>query len=222
MIATMRILLAAATALFLAASATAEEPATREADPVVGRYYAQLGPDALSALRINPDGTFDYALSAGALDERASGRWMRHGDMLRFTTEPHPVAPLFVALAPLQATGPLSVSVTWPDGQGIAGIDVTVGFDSGEPATGYTQEDGWTLPADESRMPRWIRLDEPVHGIVSPEFRIDPAAGNALVFKLEPNDLGMFDFRDAPVEIDGDELLVHRGEGRIRYLRRPR
>ena len=222
MITAMRLFPAFSIALVLAVPAAAEEPTAREADPAIGRYYAQLGPDALSALGVNPDGTFDYALSAGALNEQASGRWMRHGGMLRFTTEPHPVAPLFVALVPAHAAGPLTVSVTWPDGQGIAGIDVTVGFDSGEPATGYTQEDGWTLPADETRVPRWIRLDEPVHGIVSPEFRIDPAAGTALVFKLEPNDLGTFDFRDAPVEIDGDELIVHRGEGRIRYSRRPR
>ncbi|WP_158014019.1 hypothetical protein [Sphingomonas sanxanigenens] len=216
----MRILLPCLAALLLTGSAAAR--ATGETDPAVGHYSAQLGPDALSALEVNPDGTFDYALSAGALDEQAHGRWMRHGGMLRFTTRPHPVAPLFVALVPAHAAGPLSVSVTWPDGQGIAGIDVTVGFDSGEPATGYTQEDGWTLPAGETRVPRWIRLDEPVHGVISPEFRIDPAAGTALAFKLEPNDLGTFDFRDAPVEIDGDDLILHRGEGRIRYSRRPR
>lgn len=218
----MRTFLLAVSALLLAPSvASADEPAP--AADIVGSYYGELGPDGLAALGINADGSFDYALAAGALNEQASGRWTRMGNILHITTTPRPVPAEFTALPPSKAQGALSVKVVWPDGSGIAGIDVTIGFDSGEPVTGYTQEeDGWALPAGETRTPRWIRLREPVHDVGSPEYPIDPAAGTALAFRFIPNDLGIFDFRDALVEIDGAALIVHRGESQLRFVPRPR
>jgi hypothetical protein len=199
--------------LLLAAAA----PAAAEAKPA-GTYRLVGEQDVASGLRLEPSGRFQYFLSAGALDERAEGRWSRSGATLTFTTEPKPVPPEFRAGPPGRVEGALlSVKVSSPAGGGIAGVDLRIGFDEGPPVEDYTQEDGWTLPADEKRTPRWIELEVPMHALTSSRFAIDPAAGNALAFTLVPNDLGVVDFAGVRVEVARKALIVHRGGARLRY-----
>lgn len=164
-------------------------PAGAERGPA-GTYRLVGEPDVASGLSLQPNGRFRYFLSAGALDERAEGRWSAAGETVTLATEPKPVPPLFRAGPVGKAQGaPLSVKVSSPADRGIPGVDLRIGFDEGPPADDYTQEDGWTLPADEKRVPRWIELAIPMHGIASPRFPIDLAAGNALAFTLVPNDV---------------------------------
>lgn len=113
---------------------------------------------------------------------------------------------------------PLGVKVSASvGGRGIAGVDVRIGFDKGAPIEGYTQEDGWTLSPDEKRIPRWIELGVPMHGLASQRFPIDLAGGNSLAFTLVANDLGKFDFTGVKVEVTTGALIVHRGGARLRY-----
>jgi hypothetical protein len=183
-----------------------------------GTYRLAGEQDVASGLRLQRDGRFQYFLSAGALDERAAGRWRAAAGVVTLTTEPKPVPPTF-RQAPSARTGEssLTVKVTSPGGAGIAGVDLRIGFDAGAPVEGYTQEDGWTLPATEKRTPRWIELQVPMHAIASPRFPIHGAAGNALAFTLVPNDLGVVDFAGIRVEAKGKALIVHRGGARLRY-----
>lgn len=185
-----------------------------------GTYRLVGEQDVASGLRLLPNGRFEYFLSAGALDERAEGRWSASGGVVTLATEPKPVPPSFRAGRVGKAQGgPLSVKVISPGGRGIPGIDLRIGFDGGPPVEDYTQEDGWALPADEKRIPRWIELAVPMHNIASPRFPIDLASGNALAFTLVPNDLGVVDFTAVRVEVGKKALIVHRGGGRLRYER---
>jgi len=192
-------------------------PDSAERDP--GGTYRLVGEqDVASGLRLQADGRFQYFLSAGALDERSQGRWRSAGGEVILTTEPRPVPPVFRPGPAARAGGTaLSVKVSFPGGGGIAGVDLRIGFDEGPPVETYTQEDGWTLAADEKRVPRWIELQVPMHDFASPRFPIDLAAGNALAFTLVPNDLGVFDFTGVRVETARKALIVHRGGARLRY-----
>lgn len=202
-------------------------PATVRAEtPLAGEYRLSAGPDVAGALLLTEDGRFRYWLSAGALDEQAEGRWTMRDGQARLRTEPKPVPPAFSRATKPHAdppagatTTPFMLRVTWPDGRGIAGVDVRIGFDQGDPQTGYTQEDGWTLPEDEMREPRWVELAEPIHGIASPRFAIDPRADNSLTFILTPNDLGIVDFNDALLEREGDRLILHQRLGKLPFVR---
>jgi hypothetical protein len=184
----------------------------------VGTFRLVGEQDVASALRLGRDGRFQYFLIAGALDERAEGRWSVEGTTVTLATEPAPVPPSF-SQKPSGKTeaARLTVTVQRPDGRGIAGADLRIGFDEGEPITDYTQEDGWSLPAGEKRIPRWIELSVPMHDIASPRFPIDLAAGNALAFTFTPNDLGIVDFKGVRVEVVGKALIVQRGPARLRY-----
>jgi len=185
-----------------------------------GEYRLVGTQDVASALRLAPDGRFQYFLAAGALDERAEGRWSQDGNRIRLTTEPKPVPPVFTQTASATSKdAPLAVRVVWPDGRGIAGVDVRVGFDRGAPVEGYTQDYGWSLPRDEQRTIRWIEFAVPMHALASPRFPVDPMAGTALTFVLTPNDLGVVDFADIKVDFEPGRLTVHRFGDALRYER---
>jgi hypothetical protein len=200
--------------LALGAGASARDPS------LAGDYRLVGEQDVASGLRLSSDGRFQYFLIAGALDERSEGRWSVAGGLVTLVTEPRPVPPRFDPAPPGRTdSAALSVKVSSPEGRGIAGIDLRIGFDEGEPVDAYTQEDGWTLPADERRTPRWIELGVPMHGLASPRFPIDPSAGNALAFPLVANDMGVFDFGGVTIRVTGEALVVERGGGRLRYER---
>lgn len=183
-----------------------------------GSYRLVGEQDVASGLMLRSDGRFQYFLSAGALDEHAQGRWSVADGLVTLVTEPAPVPPVFTRGASAKtAAARLSVKVSSPEGGGIAGVDLRIGFDDGAPIEDYTQEYGWSLPADEKRTPRWIELKVPMHHVASPRFPIDLASGNALAFILIPNDLGVFDFRGVKVEVAEGALVVDRDGARLRY-----
>jgi hypothetical protein len=191
--------------------------AGRERSPA-GLYRLVGEPEAASQLLLRPDGRFRYFLSVGALDEQAEGRWTAEDRVVTLVTEPKPVPPVFSPGRAGIAEGTvLSVRVSSPSGDGIAGVDLRIGFDEGPPVEGYTQEDGWSLPPDETRTPRWIELGVPMHGLASPRLPVETASGNALAFTLIPNDLGVLDFAGIRIETADRALIVQRGEARLRY-----
>lgn len=183
-----------------------------------GTYRLVGEQDAASGLALQSDGHFRYFLIYGALDEEAEGRWSFADGVVTLVTEPKPVPPVFVrGPSAKNEEAPLTVRVSWPDGRGVALVDLRIGFDEGPPVDGYTQEEGWSLPAEERRIPRWIELKVPMHDFLSPHFPIDVAAGNALAFTLTPNDLGKLDFDGIRVEVEPGALIVLRGGARLRY-----
>ena len=204
---------------WLVAALLAALPSQGRAEDPAGRYRLADGHDAASELIISADGHFQYALSAGALDEHAEGHWMRMGERIALFTDPKPVPPVFSAdPSATREDAKLTLLVAWPNGRGIAGIDFRIGFATGEPVTGYTQDYGWSMPPEDTRLPLWIELAEPIHGVVSSRFPIDLATGHALHFTLTPNDIEVFDFGGAEAEVTPGELHLHRGESVLRYV----
>src|SRR3546814_6248468 len=75
------------------------------------------------------------------------------GAMICLTTDPKPVHPAMKKGPLIKTEGKIpTLFVTWPNGEGVAGVDFVIGFDSGAPAEDYTQYDGWTMPAGDTRV----------------------------------------------------------------------
>ena len=104
----------------------------------------------------------------------------------------------------------LHLLVTWPDGRGVPGVDLMIGFDAGEPVVAYTQEYGWDLSPDETRTPRSVEFAIPMFQLKSQRFALEVDKANSLTFVITPNDLGVADFQDLPLTIGKDQLLMHR------------
>src|SRR3546814_17820692 len=77
----------------LLSAALIATPAAAQDSPFVGEYSLAEGPDVGGGLLIRSDGRFQYMLAAGALDERAEGRWEMRGETICLTTEPQPAQP---------------------------------------------------------------------------------------------------------------------------------
>lgn len=211
----MRTLLLAA-ALIAAPAA----PAAAQDSSFVGEYSLAEGPDVGGGLLIRNDGRFQYMLAAGALDERAEGRWEARDDGICLTTDPKPVPPAMEKGPLVEVEGAVpTLLVTWPNGKGIPGVDFTIGFDSGDPAEDYTQVYGWTMPEGDTRVPRWVEVREPIYGITAPRFELTGADGGKLHVIIRPNDIGVVDFDNACAEKTGRGLTLHRAGGDMRFVR---
>jgi hypothetical protein len=193
-------------------------PPALAADSIAGSYRLHDGPDVASKLTLRPDGKFEYFLMAGSLDEQSQGTWQADGAVLKLTTLPKPKPATFSA-GPTSSTkdGPLVLHVTNPAGRGLSSVDFAIGFDTGAPVTGYTQEYGWSLDPAEKRTPRWINLAVSIYNLRSPRFPIDLAKGNELTFILTPNDLGTIDFTGMQVDIQPHRLIIHRDGGLMTF-----
>lgn len=195
-------------------------PAAAQDSPLVGEYSLAEGPDVGGGLLIQNDGRFQYMLAAGALDERAEGRWDVRGEMVCLTTDPKPVPPAMEKGALIEVEGAVpTLLVTWPNGKGIPGVDFTIGFDSGDQVDDYTQVYGWTMPEDDKRIPRWIELREPIYGITAPRFELTEADGGKLRAIIVPNDIGVVNFEGACLEKTERGVVLHRAEGDMRFAR---
>src|SRR4051794_22752582 len=83
--------------LLLAASLIVARPANTQPASLVGTYDGgQM--EMAAGLELRADSRFNYALSYGALDEEAAGRWTLSGDRVLLTSDPV-VAPRFVLVS---------------------------------------------------------------------------------------------------------------------------
>lgn len=209
-----KILLAVTLAVSCASAAAAQE------SPLVGDYRLSEGPDAAGGLRIAADGHFQYGLTVGAMDERAEGRWEARGDAICLFTEPTPVPPAFAKAAPVEVDGAVpTIFVSWPNGRGVAGVDFVIGFDQGDPIEDYTQVYGWTMPEGDTRVPRWVELNEPIYNIAAPRFELVEADKGKLHARLVPNDFGVAVFDGACFQARDKAFILTRPEGEMRFQR---
>ena len=111
--------------------------------------------------------------------------------------------------------------MTYPNGRGLALVDLRVGFADGHVVEGYTQDYGWGLPeGEDANAARWVELTVRMYGLTPQRFEIDPAAGNRLTFILTPNDLGVQDFHDTVLPITSEGLVLSLLGGSGVYVRR--
>lgn len=184
-----------------------------------GTWRAQDMVIGTQELLLARDGTFRYTESGGAADGHGSGRWTSDGHRVTLTSNPH--APLAFTPGPVMRNSEgLSVSVLDArTGETIQGIEVTIGLDDGSEAGGITISDGYHY-STESR-PRWIRLRDVDHHVTSAQFPVNPAAGNAFVFRYNADEIPVIDFIGMSLELDGDRLVLHDGERIITFSRAP-
>jgi hypothetical protein len=189
-----------------------------------GHYRLRGGHDTASELDLLPDGRFRFFFAAGALDLHAEGRWTSDGHTVVLNTAPRPTPAAFTA-GPVTRTddSPIVVLVNGPNGRGIAGVDLKMGFADGREFESYTQDYGWRYDQEgPPGVPRWVELSLRMYDLPPQRFALDAAAGNKFTFTLVPNDLGVQDFRDTALQVTGDGLVITGPGGNGIYARENR
>lgn len=169
-------------------------------------------------LELRRDGHFSYDFSYGALDEESAGEWVFDGRRVLLTSNPMPRMPSFELVRDDPAPkGELYMRLEDP------------GFAWGEPlhalATDKKQafeiaagEDGRVDLQDKPPVLAIAPL-MPVYGPTNESFRIDPRRGHRLLFRFHKNDLGKAAFKNEPLEVGPEGLLMNRYDTQIRFIR---
>ena len=171
-------------------------------------------------LELKANGHFRYALSYGAADEEAEGDWTSDGKAIRLTTKPVPKPPNFELVRDDPAPkGELSLALE-PPGFGWEGsIDALVTIaGSAKKARVRTEGDG------RIEIPAGITVTTvepvvPIYGGTGTPIALSANSGHRLLLRFKPNDLGKAAFKQEPLAIDGNDLLLERYEAVIRFLR---
>lgn len=212
---------AVATLLISPVCAQAEPKAApgRIVDPVVGEY-SSVARELIAGIRLKPDGSFEYGLTVGSLDERAQGRWKREGRRIALVSEPKPTPPSITADRIEHAPGkPFSIRLLGPGGQDIPMVDLRIDFDTGQPLESYLAGSPWTLPPSEKRRPRFVTFSKKAYRIDSGRLPLHAEEGKVATFLLTPNDLGAVDLTGAYLEPNGDDLILTRPDGSLSFSR---
>jgi len=171
-------------------------------------------------LELQANGHFRYAFSYGAADEEAEGDWTSDGKTIRLTTRPAPMPPNFELVRDDPAPkGELSLALE-PPGFGWEGsIDALVTIaGSGKKARVRTEGDGRIeIPAGVTVTT--IEPVVPIYGGTGSPIALSANSGHRLLLRFKPNDLGTAAFKQEPLAIDGNDLLLERYEAVIRFLR---
>ncbi len=190
------------------------QPAPAAVQP--GTYEGNQA-EIAAALQLQPGGRFRYALTYGALDEQAQGRWEEKDGAVLLTTEPRPTAPAFPVVSDTPSPdGKVYASLEKAEDMGMLTLTLLVRYE-GQEAFDYVE-------ADESGLvpvPAGARIAEIVPSIpavlqLAEPHKLTPG-GHKLVFRFEPNDLGIADFRTERLTIDGTELLLRRHDRDLRF-----
>ena len=175
--------------------------------------------EVAAALELTQDHRFRYALEYGAVSELGEGSWTTDGKTVRLTSDPMPKAPSFEIVRDDPAPpGELWVNFEHP------------GFDWGGPLEMLVTLDGVntrvrTAPADNGRVDvggqRIVAIQPliPVYEEFGPPLKLTPDRGHRLTIRFLRNDLGKARFSNAPLAIDGDDLVIERYETPIRLNR---
>lgn len=172
-------------------------------------------------VELMPDGRFRYGLSYGALDERAEGRWRQEGNTIFLTTEPQPRAPIWTMHAATAGDRGLFVlQLESMSGQPVPNIDMELTMSDGSIIAGRTQREPMELELANGLRPLSVRFAIPIYGVESPPVPI-AANTNTVRIRLDPADLGVRDFRDWALVIDGDRLARPGAPAREGFWRVP-
>ena len=203
--------------LLAAVSTTAARRAESQAS-LVGTYDGNQMEMAVS-LELTADGRFRYALSYGALDEQAAGRWTTRGNQVLLTSDPV-TPPRFVLVSQGRgADGMLQVQLDVPRGVSRQYFNALLAKADGQTERRQFAEEGLLLPFAPGGAPIGIQLVLQVFDVASQPVRLDPAAGYSLRFRFEPNDIGKVAFQAMPLAIVNGDLVLDRHGRTIRFRR---
>jgi len=205
-------------ALFFLVAGIGSHPAAAQPVSVAGVYDGgQM--ETAAALELKPDGRFNYAMSYGALDEQAAGRWTLSGDRVLLSSDPVVAPRLFLVSRGRGPEGMLQLTLDVPRGVSRQYLDAMITRGDGRTEKVQLSQDGLSLPFGRADPPTALRLVLQMFRVASEPVQLDRTSGYALQFRFEPNDIGKVEFRAEPLRIVNGDIMLDRHGRTLRFRR---
>lgn len=184
-------------------------------DALAGSYDGGQ-PEIVAALVLEPEGRFRYALSSGAVDEKAEGTWIRAEDTVMLTSDPVKPPSLTIVERRDAPSGLVEIDLELPSGLTRQYFDAEFLFADGRTMRRQLGEGGLE---HRGETPVAVTLRLPMFDLSSGPVRLPGPGGHRLRFRFEPNDLLDVAFARTPLRIDGADLILERHDRAIRFRR---
>jgi hypothetical protein len=216
-----RFVMLGAGALALSASAaTAQMGPPRPGPRCLPGSYDGGQMEMAAELRLGTDHRFHYALSYGALDEVAEGKWESDGASSVLLTSDPTTPPRFALLGEsAAASARLNFTLDLPQGISRQYFSAIVRFADGRSSVRQFQEEGLSFEFGPEEKPVSFSLLLSVFDLESEVFPLQSTGGADLHLRFDPNDLGKVAFARTPLKIDQEDLLLERHERLVRFRR---
>ena len=186
---------------------------------VAGLYQSQQM-EIGAALELRKDGHFRYQLDYGAVSEGSEGDWTFDGKTVRLTSKPMPKAPSFELVRDDPAPrGELYVSLEDPGFEWGHSLEAVVKIQGKEDAFEVSAGEGGRIDLEGKPPIEAIAPLMPVYGPTGDIFPLSADRGHKLLIRFHRNDLGKAAFRDEPLALRENALVLSRYDAEIRFLR---
>lgn len=182
-----------------------------EQSQYAGRYNGNSFETAMGMI-VRANGEFEWGLSVGGLDLRATGTWQEINGAIVFKSEPKPVPPEFIWSAVEDSEGGPFLRIQWADsGKPYSFADVRGLCANGEVVMLPVMDGKWS-PGETCDKPETIELYLRSYQVLSGPFELKGERavheGQTIVFDFHRNDLGVADFDGVTgVLVDGEMRL---------------
>lgn len=186
---------------------------------LVGHYYLEGVREMGSELLLRKDGTFDFMLSYGALDEEGGGEW-RLVDGAVVLNTPGTARPPSVRLESASGVSRDSLVVLVVDsaGQPLSGLTLDFSRPGDSRSSGQSSREGYTHHFEKGRAPTVIGLGVDALGFRTP-FDISGKPRALYRFVFLPGDLGRRRFSDERFTVEPGRLVMTLNGRAMKYVR---
>jgi hypothetical protein len=207
----------------LLAACNAESTAQQMPKELAGNYALQGVRETAGELKLSPDGRFDFALSYGAVDQEAHGKWSVSNGKVKLVADPSPAASFaFIAAQPtlsddyakfpdkpvllvVKVSTP-RLAMTWSN------MEVAAEFSNGQQRSGTTGNDGRLAFVDRQdaewrgAVIRRVSVAYPKANAGPTWFKVESSKIRTLEINFEPGPLVPRFFEHAELSIEGDKV----------------
>ena len=196
---------------------TASAAPAPAAAPCLAGIYDGGGLDVQATLVLSGEGRFRYALSHGALNEEALGRWESEGGKVFLTSDP--VTPPGFSLVS-QAPGPAAtfrLALTLPDGISPQYFNAVLTMNDGSTKGRPLGYEDWVVTLGPGEAVVSVKLQLPAIDLESERFTLSAGEAAEARFAFAAGDLGKVAFMREPLTIEGGVLVLDRADRRLRF-----
>jgi hypothetical protein len=174
-------------------------------EDVAAHYVLRGVTEVGSELLLKSDGTFEYILAYGAADYWAKGTWRQENNRVFLNSAGRKEAPFRLLRSEAGEPGKIRVWVIGKNGHAVENVEVALQA-AGQQFDARTTSDGVAVFPYVAKA-RAVTFEVPVYSTKAGPFEID-APNNDFYFEINGDAITQVFFKDEPLLIDGNDLVM--------------